>query len=399
MRVLMLSHNMDGYRGFWRPFHLARALGDRGHEVTVIASRRRPGQDRREEVRDGVRVVQMADSLPRRVRQGGLSPQDVMLRMAHVRRERYDVIHGFDHRPAASLPALLARRWYGTPYVADWADLWGRQGIGAGRRGAERLLAAADDWAEREAHRRADAVTAISTFLCERALALGVPADRVRLVGVGSNDTIRPLPRREMRARHGLPDDARVLVHAGFSEYDSRLLAETFVLLARREPRVLLVLCGVRSAEVDAIVREAGLSARVRHFGALPHSILGEVLAGGDVMMLPYREMGANVGRFPQRLGDYLAAGRPVATNPTGDVGPLVRDEGVGVVAKDDPASFAAAIGELLEDETGREEMGRRARHLAETRFTWRAAAAGLPELYERVRQTPARQADRRPGA
>ena len=397
VRVLMLTHNMAGIGGsFMRSASLAGALVELGHEVTLLVSRREIGLRRIETVQEGVRILQMPDLLPQRVRHGGLSPIDLSARCRFVLSERFDLIHGFDHRPAVSLPALLGRRRRRVPYVADWADLWGRGGIADERtRFGGRLLGWLDHRAENTVHRRADAVTAITTELAGRARALGVPHERVRLVPVGANTkAIVPLPKAEARAKLGLALDRDVVVHIGFAPYDAQLLTETFAALARRNPRALLVLSGGRMRIAEELLDRAGLGERMVHFGVVPYERLGEVLACGDVMLLPYSDRSLNRARYPNRVGDYLAAGRPIATNPTGDVGRMVRDEGVGLVADAEPEAFAGAIQGLLEDAPLREEMGRRARHLAETRLSWRSMAVPLEGLYQELmagRQRPER--------
>ncbi len=115
----------------------------------------------------------------------------------------------------------------------------------------------------------------------------------------------------------------------------------------------------------------------------LPYNELGEVLASADVGVLPYTDRPLNSARYPNRVGDYLAAGRPVATNLTGDLGNLIRTERVGVTADENPDAFAAAIRDLFEHAHHRQEMGRRARALAETRLSWRAMAQRVQQLYE----------------
>src|SRR4030065_24628 len=129
MRVLMLTHNMAGIGGnFPRGWSVGRGLPGRGVEGTVLASRRVAGARRIESDMSGIRVIQMGDLFPRRLRHGGLSPMDVAGRLAFITSRRYDLVHGMDHRPAVSIPALAARRRWGTPYIAAWADLCGGGG-------------------------------------------------------------------------------------------------------------------------------------------------------------------------------------------------------------------------------------------------------------------------------
>jgi glycosyltransferase involved in cell wall biosynthesis len=286
-----------------------------------------------------------------------------------------------------AIPALAARRRWGIPYVADWADLWGREGIAGERHGAGgRILGLLDDRWETRLHRAADAATVISSFLERRVRELGLRPERVCRIAVGSNvDLIRPLPKEEMRHKYDVPVGAKVLVHAGFAPYDRDLLIETMKQMVGAEPTILLLLTGDESKALKHAIDREGLNHQVRVLGFLPYPRLGEILACGDVMILPLRDRSLNAARFPNRFGDYLAAGRPIATNPTGDLGDLVEREQVGIVAPGAPRAFADAILRLLDDRSACEAMGRRARGLAETRYSWSALVEPLEGFYQRL--------------
>lgn len=396
MRVLMLTHNMAGLGGtYLRAYSLAVPLVAMGHEVTLLASAAQPTLRTREMTVHGVRIIQMGGITPARVRHGGLDPFDGVRRVQHVHAHAYDIVHGFDHRGAVSLPALWARliepRIGGrrVPFVSDWADLWGMGGIADTRsRLAQLTLGLADHVMERRVRRYADGVTVISDYLLEQARALGVPREAIRLVQVGANaDMIEPLDAAAMRRKFGVAEDAPTLVHVGFVPYDVELLADTFILLARENPRMRLLMAGAPTPLLHTKVAQAGVQDQVRHVGVVPYAEMQQLLACGDVMLLPLSNRTINVARFPNRFGDYLAAGRPLATNLTGEVGKIVVNENIGVATADNPSAFAAAIAALLADPDRRAQMGTRARQLAEGRYSWCAMAQEVDALYHAVCQ------------
>jgi phosphatidylinositol alpha-1,6-mannosyltransferase len=264
--------------------------------------------------------------------------------------------------------------------LADWADLWGRRGIADERAGLQgRLVSWLDVATEASVHEAADGATVISTFLERQMRELGMAPERIHRLPVGSNaDLIRPQLVDEMRRRYGIPGESMVLASGGFAPYDRQLLLETMKHLRALEPTALLLVVGGESRAVVRAAKKAGLAEAVRSFGVVAYEELGSLLACGDVMILPLGNRPLNAARFPNRFGDYLAAGRPIATNPTGDVGEVVKHEGVGIVAPDEPALFAEAIFDLLRDRPRRQRQGRRARELAETRYSWTALAEPL---------------------
>jgi glycosyltransferase involved in cell wall biosynthesis len=102
-----------------------------------------------------------------------------------------------------------------------------------------------------------------------------------------------------------------------------------------------------------------------------------------DVLLLPYTNRAVNLYRYPNKLGDYLSAGRPIVTNNTGDLGRLVAEERVGLVVPDTSQAFAAAAKQLFDDAALADELGRRGRVLAESKLDWRFLARDLETFYD----------------
>jgi glycosyltransferase involved in cell wall biosynthesis len=378
----MLVHNTIGRGTFDRAHSLGRHLVSKGHTVTLFAGASARARARRQ-LLNGVEVIEAFDPLPARARESGLSLFDLGNRIRSLRSKPCDVIHCFDHRPTVSIPGLLLARRHRAACIFDWADLWGRGGIAGERRFLSRAsLGIADDLLEKRVRQGADALTVINTALRDRAQKrFAVP---IHLLPVGaSSDLIRPLPKQEMRRRFGLPADASIAVHTGLAPYDMPYLAEAFVELAKRHPKALLLMTGRHFPVIAQVAEAAGLSDRVVWRGMLDRTELTAAMACADVLLLPYTNRSVNIFRYPNKLGDYLSAGRPIVTNRTGDLGELVVGERVGLVAEDTPESFALAIKQIFDSPELADEMGRRGRDLAETKLDWRFLAADLERFYD----------------
>ena len=384
MRVVMLVHNMVGRGTFQRAHSLARHLATNGNQVTIYAGAVAPAAPR-DETLNGVRVVSSYDPLSDRARESGLSPFELVSRIRHGLSEPCDIVHCFDHRPTVSITGLIMARRHRVPLIFDWADLWGFDGIASHRGIASRIVfGTTDELLENRVRRYADGLTVISTALRARAQSyFDIP---IHLLPVGaSSDLIRPLPKDEMRRKFRLPEDAFIAMHTGLAPYDMRYLAESFVILAQRQPRSILVMTARRFPEIEQILASAGLSDRLICLGMLDLTGLGEALACADALLLPYTNCSVNRYRYPNKLGDYLSAGRPIVTNRTGDLGSLVEREGVGLVADDTPEAFAASIEKLATDIHLATELAHRARQFAEQKLDWRFLAADLERFYHDI--------------
>lgn len=387
MQILMLTHNAALHGGtYWRAFPLARALAANGHEVTLIPSRRDVGCRCRQAERDGVEVVESPDLLPRRLRHGGLSPVDLAWRYHFVRNRTFDIVHSFSHRPAAFAAALHLKR-QGVPLVLDWSDLYGPPGIASTRPKLSRLLLGRlDAFLEKKALLKADLITAICGPLAQRARSVGVLPGKVALLPVGANTRdIQVRDRSQARLQIGIPEDASVIVHTGYAWYDDELLAATVKDICRQRPEVLFLFAGRPRDKIAGLVRQEKNGGAVKDLGMIPFSKMSLVLACADVALLPYRNSTVNRYRYPNRLGDYMAAGLPVVINDTADAGELVRRRGIGVATSDSSKEMSRAVVDLLGKPEVRRDMGARALALAQGELSWDTLGAHLEELYSAV--------------
>jgi glycosyltransferase involved in cell wall biosynthesis len=126
---------------------------------------------------------------------------------------------------------------------------------------------------------------------------------------------------------------------------------------------------------------------RVLVWRRVPTASLGELLACGEVMLLPFPNLGLNLGRFPNRLGDYLSAGRPVVTNTTGDVGRLIEENAIGLAVEPTSQATAQAALRVLSDPVLAAELGNRGREFAEQRMAWSILASEVLAFYARLPQ------------
>ena len=388
----MLNHNVVWRSTFFRAFYFARELADLGHDVTVatISARRRI----RPEAYDleGVHVVETPDwgvGLART----GWDPWDALWRCRRFRADAFDVVHGFDCRPAVLVPSLaLARR--GVPWVSDWADCWGGEGGAISQRKSwigRVVFRGPETWLEEAFRRRARAVTVTSRTLEARAVGLGLSPANVHYLPSGANvRTVDVRDRAESRRAIGLPGDGPVACFVGFVQYDLELAIRAFAAARAAVPGARLILVGPSNRDAARLVAELGLAASVLDFGSRPFGEIPAFLGASDVLLLPMSDNLMNRARGPIKLGDYLAAGRAIVANPVGDLADVFARDEVGLLAGESPEAYGAAIAELLADPDRSVRMGRRAREVAEEIYAWRHLAPKLVEIYRSAAEAPA---------
>ncbi|NKB15907.1 MAG: glycosyltransferase family 4 protein, partial [Sphingomonadales bacterium] len=83
------------------------------------------------------------------------------------------------------------------------------------------------------------------------------------------------------------------------------------------------LLVGPTEAEARAASSPATPLPAITALGKVPYKELPSVLPAADLFLLPYPNKIVNVGRWPNKIGDYMAVGRPTVANPVGELNEL----------------------------------------------------------------------------
>ncbi len=381
MRILLLNANLHRIGTYHRALNFGRQLRRHGHDVTLVTVSRTSRWRREEEHVEGVRVL-LEPNWGHRFWPGAASgPLDIWDRTRRIAAGKYDLVYGFEYHPNVSVPVYLTQLWRRYPFVSDWCD-W-HAGASNTYRGI-RLMHRWDRFWEERIRFRASAVTVISRLLADRARAIGIPASRIHVVQEGVDlEYIRPLPAAEARRALGLPAGTPLLVMVADGTLHRAL--DIFARVADRVPDVELVIVGRVPSHVPETSRELGVSGRVRTPGFIPDEDLPRYLAASDVCFLPLDDDLVNRARWPHKVNDYMAAGRPFVINEVGDLGRFVSETGAGVIAPQDNERFAELITQLFRDARAREDLGLRARSVAEAHLDWRPIGDQLAQIVAAV--------------
>jgi glycosyltransferase involved in cell wall biosynthesis len=308
---------------------------------------------------------------------------DILYRSGHIAVNSYDIVHGFDHLPNVSFPSFFARKFRRTCFISDWCDWWSKGGFSDERFKTD-FRKRMEAFLEEGIRKIADGVTVISSVLYERAKEIGVPEDKIRIIPSGADaDFIRPLSKNEARSKLGLPQDVPILGFFGFVHQDVDLVIEAIKHVSEKIPSAKALIVGLGSkAEQTAI--DLGIKDKVIIAGVKPYVELPDYYAASDVLALPLRNNIFNRARWPNKIGDHLAAGRPTVSHPVGDVQHLFKEHNIGLLAREDePLAFADQVTRLFNDPELARRMGSYARDLAEGEYSWEKLSNRLEEFYE----------------
>jgi glycosyltransferase involved in cell wall biosynthesis len=258
---------------------------------------------------------------------------------------------------ASLLPAVLRRRGRFDVLLGSWAYPDGVAAVALGRALGVPVVVKLhgsdiDVLAQRPALRRqlraalprAARVVAVSRALARKAEALGVPAERVDVVGNGVDGALFfPRERAAARAALGRAGDGRTwILYVGRLEAEKGALdlAAAFHAVAAARPDVALAMVGDGRARAALEASLRPLGDRVILAGARPLAEVPLWMGASDLVALPSHHEGA-----PNVLLEALTCGRRVVATRVGGIPEIVpRDELGALVPAHDVAALASAL-------------------------------------------------------
>lgn len=224
-----------------------------------------------------------------------------------------------------------------------------------------------------------------------RELYPSLPAERVHPIAMGSLVVTAPGAEREIdwERRFGIPPPAPVAVFFGTLLPNKGVgdLLDAWAIVTRRRPDARLVVAGRPSRHA----REGELRRRAEELGIadvvtvderyVPNEELGSLMRRALVVVLPYHSATQSGA-----LQVAYAYGRPVVATRVGGL-PEVVDEGRSglVVPPRSPSAIAEALLTLLDDPAAAERMGRHAKELSDTRYSWDRIGESIMTVYREL--------------
>jgi glycosyltransferase involved in cell wall biosynthesis len=257
--------------------------------------------------------------------------------------------------------------------VVEVRDLWPAIFTELGVLTAKPVIRALE-WLELAAYRAADEVVVVSDGFRANLIGRGVPAVKVHTIRNGADLTAfspgRPAE-ASVRARLGAGPGQCLVLYAGTHGISQGLatVADAAALLAA-DPRVQVALAGDGADKVrlERRIAELGLH-NVTLLPGVPHEQVPALLAAADICLVCLRDIPLFAAFIPSKMFEYLAAGKPVVGAVTGEAGAILREAGARVVAPQDSAALAAAIGDLAGSPATRKAMGEQGRRYVELYF------------------------------
>jgi glycosyltransferase involved in cell wall biosynthesis len=403
--------------GGTRHYEFARLLAARGHQVTVIAS--------------PVSYITGAPLTPTPLPTSGEGREARKAQEVRVVRARvYSAHHkSFFHRIIAFFSFMLSSFWIGlgvknvdlvwgtsppifqgvtawllarlkrAKFLFEVRDLWPQFAVAVGVL-KNPILIRMSEWLERFLYRRADRVMVNSPGFIAHVESVaqsrgrsqkskGWGATRVELIPNGADPSMFAPSNAgaDFRHAHHL-EEKFVALYAGAHGMSNDLnvvLDAAKLLMDEKKIQLVLLGDGKEKPALQARSVQMRLS-NVSFVSSVPKSEMPEALAAADVCIAILKPLEEYKTTYPNKVFDYMAAGRPVILAIDGVIRAVVEAAQCGLFAEPgNPSVMADAIRKLAGDKEKACEMGLNGRKYLEQNFSREAIGAKLVVLLEEM--------------
>ncbi len=299
---------------------------------------------------------------------------------------KVDVIWGTSPPIFQALTAWLLAFLRRVPFVFEVRDLWPEFAIAVGVL-RQPLLIWASERLERFLYRRAKRVIVNSPGFIDHVRTRG--ARWVELVPNGADPRMFDPHSRgdDFRKRYGL-QDAFVVLYAGAHGLSNDLgVVLDAAELLKGYPSIRFVLVG-DGKEKPGLVRDAQTRGLENLIFLPPFSKreMPRVLAAADACIAILKPLEAYKTTYPNKVFDYMAAGRPVILAIDGVIRQVVEEAGAGIVVPPgNPRALADAVLRLVENKDLAWRMGAAGRKCIEVNFRRDQMAWRMMSIFEEV--------------
>ena len=410
MHILLIhqSYTSIDEPGGTRHHELARYLVDEGHSITIIASQvsyltgRRAGGDAPELERpsspsgsgsaEAGRVTVLRTytypALHRSFVHRLFSFFSFMASSfwAGLRVKDVDVVWGTSPPIFQGLTAWLVARLKGVPFLFEVRDLWPAFAVQVGVL-RQPILIRLSERLERFLYQHANRLIVNSPGFVEHVKERG--AKRVEVIPNGADPRMfdPQSDGMDFRRQHGL-EGKYLVMYAGAHGLSNDLgVVLDAALQLHNQPEIVFVLLGDGKEKGVLIAKATDMKlTSVLFLPPIPKSGMSRALAASDVCVAILKPIPLYATVYPNKVFDYMAAGRPVVLAIDGVIKDVVERAGAGIpIPPGDPTALAQAIRLLSGDRQMGREMGSRGRYYVEAHFDRLRLAGQLSRQFQEL--------------
>ncbi|MFA7361207.1 MAG: hypothetical protein WC139_09240 [Candidatus Kapaibacterium sp.] len=390
VKILIAHYGMKDKAGFSRNFSLAKGLAKLNHNVVLLTTQSSgfifPFET---ENRNNVRILAFPDIVPQSFRRGGFGFLSTILKAFYVLFNRFDIVQSdTGHRPASGIPCLINRFFRKSKYISEWWDFYGDSSKSKRTNFIYRnTVQKYDSFFEIRNKLNSDGVVSLSEFNRQRGLKAGIASENIIIVNGGADvDEIPFLNNTDLKKYYGIPENSLTFCLIGINEYELEDIKPFLNVITEFGGNSLINWFSIGENLSQDQRNKFEINSNYYEFGWIDYRKDSKLLSCADVFLLLKSDNVLNKAGWPNKTGDYLAAGRPILVNSFENIESYLKifPEAFIVVERTE-SSIRNKIQYILENRDTIAKRNYYCRSVAEKYLSWDSKASELNSFYKRI--------------
>lgn len=388
MKILFSHFGIYKKGGWGRTFPLAKGLVSLGNQVVLLTSNPKLSILIKTEIIDGVKVIVFPDIIGNKLTSKGYGFLSLFLKIVYVLFNKFDIVHSdVGHRPSSGIPCRVNKRIYKSIYIAEWWDLFGKGGQYDNKGQLYKLFLG---WYELKWETKdkiqADGVVVLSEYLKNKALDFKDEAFITKIHGGANIDNIPYIKNNSrIKKKYGISENC--LTFGYLDAYDKSLSELVFFIDVLNELR--------KSIDIKIIVYGVPLKNEIKlsigngliDFGWIDFTKQSDKFACSDVFIMFKEDNSINNAGWPNKIGEYMACGRPILLNPIGEMVQFAKNHPDGMfITRNNRDSIKKVILDIYNRKGDLMRKGELNRIIAEHEMSWNQKSKQLLSFYIRIK-------------
>jgi glycosyltransferase involved in cell wall biosynthesis len=381
MNILYSHLGTIGKDGWGRSFMMARSLAKLGHNVVFITTSKNCMSLYVKTINiDNVKVLVFPEILPTKLKSSGFNL------LALFYKSIYSLLHKFDltisdsgHR-TTGIPCLINKYIYKSVYLSEWWDYFGEGGYYNSKSALFKIFYGRfEKWAEVKNKQIADGVIVLSSYMEQRAKSFGII--NTKIIQGGSVDDIINLNIKINNCQ-----DIIKIGYIGMDDKELLSLKPFIDIITNPNFRNKIKFITYGKKITADMLENFKLNGVIEEKGWINYLESTKELENIDLFLLLKEDSPIARAGWPNKLGDYIACGKPILISPYGDLVEFVNNNPEGfVTCSFSKESITNSLNDLLNNKYDLRMMSLANKKLSK-KISWQNKAKEVVNFYFKIK-------------
>ncbi len=178
--------------------------------------------------------------------------------------------------------------------------------------------------------------------------------------------------------------NAKYFLFCGSKAYSEIIdfVISSFEILNHRD--LALVLVTAKTPGLIERINKSKLMDRIQVMTDIPYNDLVNLYTNSEALIIPMRNNNQDKARFPHKIGEYCAAGRPIITNKVGEINNYFNESNSYLCSEYNTREYAEAMSRIISDPVHAQKVAEQSFQTGLKHFNYKSYSKALVNIFDK---------------